>query len=85
MKMLMTQVAASNDLLGVSLHCHDTVDYRENIYIKKVLLKNLADSRKGIPLFFHHDFISSNLRRGIRPITILMRRRLFIIRKTAIS
>ena len=55
-EMLMTQVAASNDLLGVSLHCHDTVDYRENIYIKKVLLKNLADLEREFRLFFHHDF-----------------------------
>ncbi len=32
------------------------VDYRENIYIKKILLKNLADREREFRLFFHHDF-----------------------------
>jgi len=53
---LMTQVTASNDLLGMSLHCHDMVDYRENIYIKKILLKNLVNREREFRLFFHHDF-----------------------------
>jgi GH15 family glucan-1,4-alpha-glucosidase len=55
-EMLMTQVTAASDPLGVSLHCHDLVDYRENIYIKKILLKNLADRQREFRLFFHHDF-----------------------------
>jgi GH15 family glucan-1,4-alpha-glucosidase len=55
-EMLMTQVVASNDPLGVSLHCHDMVDYRENIYIKKILLKNLVNREREFRLFFHHDF-----------------------------
>jgi GH15 family glucan-1,4-alpha-glucosidase len=55
-EMLMTQVAASSDPLGVSLHCHDMVDYRENIYIKKIMVKNLADREREFRLFFHHDF-----------------------------
>jgi len=55
-EMLITQVAASNDHLGVSLHCHDMVDYRENIYIKKIILKNLVNREREFRLFFHHDF-----------------------------
>ena len=55
-EMLMTQVTASNGPLGVSLHCHDLVDYRENIYIKKILLKNLVNRKREFRLFFHHDF-----------------------------
>jgi GH15 family glucan-1,4-alpha-glucosidase len=55
-EMLMTQVTASNDYLGVSLHCHDMVDYRENIYIKKIILKNLINREREFRLFFHHDF-----------------------------
>jgi glucoamylase len=55
-EMLMTQVTASNDSLGVSFHCHDLVDYRENIYIKKIILKNLADRDREFRLFFHHDY-----------------------------
>jgi glucoamylase len=55
-EMLMTQVTASNENLGVNLHCHDIVDYRENIYIKKVILKNLANRGREFRLFFHHDY-----------------------------
>ena len=55
-EMLMTQVTASNKNLGVSLHCHDIVDYRENIYIKKIILKNLANREREFRLFFHHDY-----------------------------
>jgi glucoamylase len=55
-EMLMTQVTASNDNLGVSLHCHDIVDYRENIYIKKIILKNLSNREREFRLFFHHDY-----------------------------
>ncbi|HMK51579.1 MAG TPA: glycoside hydrolase family 15 protein [Thermodesulfobacteriota bacterium] len=55
-EMLMTQVAAINDHLGVSLHCHDMVDYREDIYIKKIFLKNLQKKEREFRLFFHHDY-----------------------------
>jgi glucoamylase len=55
-EMLMTQVTASNDPLGVNLHCHDMVDYRENIYIKKIILKNLLNREREFRLFFHHDY-----------------------------
>ena len=55
-EMLMTQVTASNENLGVSLRCHDIVDYRENIYIKKIILKNLSNREREFRLFFHHDY-----------------------------
>ncbi len=55
-EMLMTQVTAFNKNLAVSLHCHDMVDYRENIYIKKIVLKNLVNREREFRLFFHHDY-----------------------------
>jgi glucoamylase len=55
-EMLITQVTASNAHLGVSLHCHDMVDYRENIYIKKIILKNFLNREREFRLFFHHDY-----------------------------
>ena len=55
-EMLMTQVTASNGHLGVGLLCHDMVDYRENIYIKKIILKNLLNREREFRLFFHHDY-----------------------------
>ena len=53
---LLTSVTARNEILGISLHCNDIVDYRENVYIKRISLKNLADREREFRLFFHHDF-----------------------------
>lgn len=53
---LITHVTAFNEKLAISLHCNDLVDYRENIYIKKIILKNLSKSQRECRLFFHHDF-----------------------------
>ncbi len=53
---LLTHVRASNDSLGVSLHCNDMVDYVENIYIKKIVVQNLAEREREFRLFFHHDY-----------------------------
>lgn len=53
---LLTHVTAFNKELDITLHCNDLVDYRENIYIKKIVLKNLSDREKEFRLFFHHDF-----------------------------
>lgn len=55
-EMLMTQVTAFNKDLAVSLHCHDMVDYRENIYLKKIVIKNLVNREREFRLFFHHDY-----------------------------
>jgi len=40
----------------VGLKCYDTVDYRENIYIKKIVLTNQKDSDRSFRIFFHQDF-----------------------------
>jgi len=53
---LLTSVTARNEIFGMSLLCNDIVDYRETIYIKKIILKNLADKEREFRLFFHHDF-----------------------------
>jgi glucoamylase len=53
---LVTHVTAINEGLNISLHFNDLVDYRENIYIKKILLKNLSKKDREIRIFFHHDF-----------------------------
>ncbi len=53
---LLTHVTAFNKELDITLHCNDLVDYRENIYIKKIVLKNLSDREREFRLFFHHDF-----------------------------
>ncbi len=53
---LLTHVTTINEKLGVHLHCNDCVDYKENIYVKTILLRNLSDSERQFRLFFHHDY-----------------------------
>ena len=53
---LLTHVTAFNANLGISFLCNDLIDYRENIYIKKIILKNLSEKEREIRIFFHHDY-----------------------------
>ena len=57
---LVTHVQGTNDSLQVKLLCNDVVDYRENIYLKKMVLRNLAgrvrEFRVFFYVFFYHDF-----------------------------
>ncbi|MBI4687950.1 MAG: glycoside hydrolase family 15 protein [Nitrospirae bacterium] len=53
---LLTQVTAFHEKIGISLHCNDLIDYRENIYIKKIILKNLFEREREVRIFFHHDY-----------------------------
>ena len=53
---LLTNVTGGNETFGVRFHCNDIIDYRENIYLKKIILKNSLDREREIRLFFHHDF-----------------------------
>ena len=53
---LVTRVEGVNDTLEAKLNCSDAVDYRENIYIKKIALKNLSDREREFRIFFYHDF-----------------------------
>jgi GH15 family glucan-1,4-alpha-glucosidase len=53
---LLTHVTAINEALGVHLHCNDCVDYKENIYIKTILLRNLSEKERQFRLFFYHDY-----------------------------
>lgn len=53
---LLTHVTALNETLGISLSCNDLIDYRENIYIKKIILKNLSEREREVRIFFHHDY-----------------------------
>ena len=53
---LLTNVTGGNETLGIRFHCNDVIDYRENIYLKKIILKNSLEREREIRLFFHHDF-----------------------------
>ena len=53
---LLTHVTARHEQMAVQLHCNDMVDFKENIYIKTILLKNFSDKERQFRLFFHHDY-----------------------------
>jgi GH15 family glucan-1,4-alpha-glucosidase len=53
---LVSRVRAANPELGVELDCNDLVDSVENMYIRRLLVRNRADREREIRVFFHHDF-----------------------------
>ena len=52
---LVSRVSAKNSELGVELMCNDLVDYEENMYIKRLLVRNNAAREREVRVFFHHD------------------------------
>ncbi len=53
---LVTQVELTNDFLKLKILCNDTVDFHENIYLKKITVENLSEEEKELKLFFAQDF-----------------------------
>lgn len=53
---LVTQVALSHTDLLLDLSCQDTVDFHENLYLRRIEVRNAADRDREVRLFFHHDF-----------------------------
>lgn len=56
---LVTQVRLVNEALRVEIIANDTVDFQENIFIRRLEVRNLAASEREFRLFFHHDFYIS--------------------------
>src|SRR5881394_4180462 len=42
--------------LALRLRCHDTVDTDANVFLRKIVVRNLGDEAREIKLVFHHDF-----------------------------
>jgi GH15 family glucan-1,4-alpha-glucosidase len=61
---LVTDVRLVNDRLGVEILCSDAVDFHENIFLRRLRVKNLADKARGIRVFLHHDFYISETEVG---------------------
>lgn len=58
---LVTEVTLSHPDLGLDLLCHDAVDFHENLFVRRIDVKNQADQEREVRLFFHHDLhISSH-------------------------
>ncbi|WP_442601651.1 glycoside hydrolase family 15 protein [Paenibacillus sp. KN14-4R] len=54
---LVTDVTATNDQLGLTLHIHDGVHQRDHIYIKRITLHNHHDAQREVRLFFNQDLL----------------------------
>ncbi|HVG38438.1 MAG TPA: glycoside hydrolase family 15 protein [Pyrinomonadaceae bacterium] len=56
---LVTEVRLTNSALDLELICNDTVDARENIFLRRVEVRNLRNEPREVRLFFHQDFYLS--------------------------
>lgn len=53
---LVTNVRLVNRQLGIEIECNDFVAGRENVYLRKVVVRNLRDTERDLRVFLHHDF-----------------------------
>ena len=53
---MVSQVEAYHPGLQVRLVCSDAVDFYDSIYVRKIIVRNLADRERDIRLFLHQDF-----------------------------
>ncbi len=61
---LVSDVRLTNAKLGVEILCNDAVDFHENIFLRRLRVKNLAAKPREIRLFLHHDFYISETEVG---------------------
>lgn len=52
---IVSDVQLSNDELGLRLRCYDAVDADRNIYVRKIVVRNVREQVREVKLFFHHD------------------------------
>ncbi len=53
---LVSDVTAVNMELGIEILINDAVHYRENIYLKRIVIRNRQSRQREVRLFFNHDF-----------------------------
>jgi len=53
---LVSECSALNQNLKIELKINDCVDCNQNIFFKKIVVKNLSSKTREIKIFFHHDF-----------------------------
>jgi len=53
---LVTDVVLTNSRLGVSIVCNDTVASHEDIFLRRVTVRNLTSDTRSARVFFHQDF-----------------------------
>ena len=53
---LVTRVELVNSNLGLSIVCNDTVASHDNIYLRRIKVRNLTEVSREVRVFLHHDF-----------------------------
>jgi oligosaccharide amylase len=61
---LVTEVKLINEKLQVEIISNDTVDSLENIFLRRLKIKNLSEKKREFRIFFHHDFYISETEVG---------------------
>ncbi|MGB7926277.1 MAG: glycoside hydrolase family 15 protein [Pyrinomonadaceae bacterium] len=56
---LVTEARLVNNRLHVEIISNDAVDVSENVFVRRLRVRNLSDARREFRLFFHHDFYIS--------------------------
>ena len=56
---LVTEVRLSNDTLGLEITSYDAVDFHENIFLRRIVVRDTSGAQREVRLFFHHDFYIS--------------------------
>ncbi|HEY7833308.1 MAG TPA: glycoside hydrolase family 15 protein [Ktedonobacterales bacterium] len=53
---LETRVTLEHDGLGLTIVCHDAVDFDRDVLIRRAAVTNRADHPREVRLFYHHDW-----------------------------
>jgi GH15 family glucan-1,4-alpha-glucosidase len=53
---LATDVLLTHETLGVTLRCHDAVDFQLDAYVREIEVVDLTGRARDVRLFFSHDF-----------------------------
>lgn len=61
---LISTVTLTNKDLGIELSCHDFVDNVDDVFCRRISIKNLQDSERVVRLFLHQVFQISPAGRG---------------------
>lgn len=61
---LVTEVKLTNKKLGIEIISNDAVNNIENIFLRRLEIKNLSTETREFRIFFHHDFYISETEIG---------------------
>lgn len=52
---LVTDVILQNDVIGIRVRCYDAVDPDANVYVRKIVVRNLREEARDVKLMLHHE------------------------------